>query len=270
MNPCSGLPADQFAEDYILGTLPEADSAAFEDHYFACPVCLGRLEALQAAREQLQSHPVQTQRAPIPWPSRIVAVVAIAATLIAVAFVYLGRHKTQQNDQAKSAPPTGTGQQAPGTPETSKSSVLARSVSSLADLNLPVYRVLSLRGPAGDPAYEEGMKAYASQDCPAARRDLAEVPAANKLSLAARFYTGVCLMHEGKYAEASVALQKVAGAGDTPQQEAAFYYLAQIAAAQNDPATARQKLEQTIALRGDFEKRARTELATLQNQISTQ
>jgi len=44
--------------------------------------------------------------------------------------------------------------------------------------------------------------------------------------------------------------------GDSPQQEAALYYLAQIALVHNDPTTARHYLARTIALRGDFERRA--------------
>jgi hypothetical protein len=260
------LPADQFAEDYVLGTLPETESAAFEDHYFACPVCLGMLEAVQAARMQLQAHPVQFKRAPIAWPYRIVALGAIAATLIAVAFVYQGREHRQQSTQAKTTPSSGSVEQ----PKSGQPAVIGRSVASLADLTLPTFRTFSLRGPAGDPAYEAGMKAYASQDCPTAEKHLAQVPAASQFGVAARFYTGVCLMHDNNLVEAAATLQKVANAGDSPQQEAALYYLGQIAVAQNDVASGDKWLNQTIALRGDFEKRARMELAKLQTQSSSQ
>jgi hypothetical protein len=55
----------------------------------------------------------------------------------------------------------------------------------------------------------------------------------------------------------------VGDAGDSPQQEAAFYYLAQIALADNDATAARHYLSQTISLHGDFEKRAHAELNQL-------
>lgn len=62
---------------------------------------------------------------------------------------------------------------------------------------------------------------------------------------------------------ATGTLHAVAGAGDSPQQEAALYYLAQLALAREDGPAARKYLKQTIALRGDFEKRARAELSEL-------
>jgi hypothetical protein len=58
-------------------------------------------------------------------------------------------------------------------------------------------------------------------------------------------------------------LRSVAEAGDSPQQEAALYYLAQIALAENDIPTARHNLSLVISIRGDFENRARAQLVHL-------
>jgi Flp pilus assembly protein TadD len=104
------------------------------------------------------------------------------------------------------------------------------------------------------------MKAYNAHDCPTAIKTLALVPAKDEDSLAARFYSGVCQMRDGNLPSASQSLHRIADAGDSPQQEAALYYLAQIALAQNDPTTARHYLARTISLHGDFERRARSEL----------
>jgi hypothetical protein len=107
------------------------------------------------------------------------------------------------------------------------------------------------------------MKAYTSQNCPGAVESLAQVPTQDDDSLAAQFYTGVCQMREGDLTGATSSLRHVESAGDSPQQEAALYYLAQIALACNDETTARHYLASTISLRGDFLTRARAELASI-------
>jgi hypothetical protein len=135
------------------------------------------------------------------------------------------------------------------------------TISRLADLTLPAFQPPNLRGQVGDPHFDAGMKAYARQDCPSAVMDLSQVPTQDNDSLAAQFYTGVCQMHEGDLAAASSSLRRVESAGDSPQQEAALYYLAQIALARNDATAARHYLASTIALRGDFLTRARAQLA---------
>jgi hypothetical protein len=102
---------------------------------------------------------------------------------------------------------------------------------------------------------------------------LAQVPAENSEARAAEFYSGACQMRLGDFATASGLLRKVADAGDSPQQEAALYDLAQIALAGNDPVTAHAYLLRTISLRGDLEGRAReqdgriTELVGQENGI---
>lgn len=37
-------PAEEVAEAYCLGRLPEPEARAFEDHYLLCPDCARRLE----------------------------------------------------------------------------------------------------------------------------------------------------------------------------------------------------------------------------------
>jgi hypothetical protein len=186
--------------------------------------------------------------------------------LIAVAFAFHARHPAQKPAMAANAA-AGRGtsplsQIAPSAPGTASSQPL-RAVSQLADLTLPAFQAANLRGQPGNPIFEAAMKAYTSQDCSRAVKTLARVPAGDEAGLAARFYRGVCLMHEGDLASATRTLRGVAATGDSPQQEAALYYLAQVALAGDDAAAARRELERTIALRGDFESRARMQLKRL-------
>jgi TolA-binding protein len=107
------------------------------------------------------------------------------------------------------------------------------------------------------------MKEYSRHDCPSAAKALAQVPAHDEDSLAAQFFMGVCQMHDGDAVAAARILESVANAGDSPQQEAALYYLAQVALERNDAGTARRYLTRTVSLHGDFESRARAELTSI-------
>jgi hypothetical protein len=139
-------------------------------------------------------------------------------------------------------------------------SLVAGAISRLADITLPAFQAPNLRGQNGDPHFDEGMKAYNRQDCPSAVRALSQVPVHDEDSLAAQFFMGVCQMHTGNLVTAAKTLESVANAGDSPQQEAALYYLAQGALERNDADAARRYLIRTVSLHGDFESRARSEL----------
>lgn len=261
MTNCKMNPAEEYVESYLQGTLAEVEAQEFEEHFFDCPVCLAKVEALQAVTHALRNQPRNPPKAPIPWPIRVAAFSAIAALLFMGFLGYRARKQPPQPSVASSpvTPAPSTKPSGPAKPSSPASSAL----SSLADLTLPAFRAPNLRGQSGDPHFEAGMKAYSSNDCPHAIKTLSQVPAADEDSSAARFYTGVCQMHDGDLATASQTLRGLAEAGDSPQQEAALYYLAQISLSRNDSTTARHYLARTISLRGDFERRARSELTNL-------
>lgn len=258
MTNCTRKPAEEYVESYLQGTLAEVEAQEFEEHFFDCPVCLAQVEALQAATHALRNQLRNLPKAPIPWPIRFAAFGAIAALLFLGFLGYRARHQPTQPSVA-SAPVAPAPNAAPSAPS-KPSSPASPTLSSLADLTLPAFQAPNLRGQSGDAHFESGMKAYTGHDCPTAVKSLARVPAADEDSLAARFYSGVCQMHDSDLDAASQTLRSVADAGDSPQQEAALYYLAQIALVHNDPTTARHYLARTISLRGDFERRARSEL----------
>ena len=261
MTSCNGRPADECLDAYLEGTLPENEARRFEEHYFDCPVCLGRLEALEAVARHLGTPAKTPLKAPIPWPVRARVYGAVAALVVLGFFTYSATHHPVQPTAADASP--ATARQVKPTVSAGPPPPAALAVSQLADLSLPAYRASSLRGGGDDASFDAGMKAYRAQDCAAAEKSLALVAAADENHLAAEFYRGACQMRDSNLPAATKTLRRVADAGDSPQQEAALYYLAQAALAGNDATTARHFLARTIALHGDFEGRARAQLSKI-------
>lgn len=255
MTHCTGEPAERWLTAYIEGNLPEEEALLFEEHYFDCPACLAQVEALQAVALQVRNQPRSPLKRPIAWPIQFAALGAIAAMLMVSLVVLRARREAHQQATAAAQPAP----QQPVSPAQAPSAAPA-AVTQLADLALPAFLASNLRGESRNPDFEAGMKAYAERDCVGAVNALARVPAEDDDARAARFYSGVCQMHAGDLAGASQRLRSIAAAGDSPQQEAAYYYLAQIALAGNDPPAARGYLTHAVRLRGDFEARARAEL----------
>jgi hypothetical protein len=268
MTSCTGTPAEQFLEAYLQGTLPDSDAISFEEHYFDCPVCLAKVEALQAVSRKLAEQPREPIKKPIPWPThtvvRLGAFAAIAALLLLGFFAFRFRSESKHSDVAATTPPTAP-PSAPANPGTQSrpSQMTTLAVSRLADLTLPAFQAANLRGQSRDAHFDAGMKEYSSHACQSAIKDLSQVPAQDQDAAAAKFYGGICQMRVGNLPRARVALVAVADAGDSPQQEAAFYYLAQTALLGNDSAAARRNLKSVIALHGDFEARAKAQLTQL-------
>jgi hypothetical protein len=258
---CTEKRAEEFVEAYLLGSLPEDEASAFEAHYFDCPECLAQVEAHQAVMTAVASVPRKPLRAPLAWPVRLAWVGALAATLV-LGFLVMRSMRQGQQPQIAKTPVAPAAQGSGATPvEAPKTAVAADGVvAELADLTLPPFRASNLRGQSRNANFDAGMKAYAGKDCASTLKDLKQVPAQDEDALAAHFFTGVCQMHLGDLNGASQTLKGVAGAGDSPQQEAAYYYLAQVTLAHGDAVAARRYLKQTIALRGDFEQRARQQM----------
>jgi TolA-binding protein len=261
MTNCIGTLADRCLERYIQGNLPEHEAREFEEHFFDCPECLAQVQAMEAVTAGLARHPVKIAKAPIPWPVRAGVLVAIAATLlIGIVSFRTFLPKAAQPAVAVSSKPGPVSPQPVTSPQLASPSSVSNAPAQLADLTLPAFRAPSLRGESENLHFEAGMKAYAAQDCQGAQKALSQVAPQDEEALAAQFYTGVCQMHDGELAAAQATLRKVDAAGDSPEQEAALYYLAQVALARQDSAAARHYLARTISLHGDFEQRARVEL----------
>jgi hypothetical protein len=258
MTKCTGSLAELNSLPYIEGTLSAREIEQFEEHYFDCPVCLARLQAIQAVGLELARNPIALPaelepRSRLGWPVWFWSAGAISAMLLVSVFTY-------KRIEVRPGKPTGALSQPQSPPQTQVPSQPAAKpvhLSQLADLTLPAFRLPNLRGESLDAHFEAGMKEYTNGNCSGTVAALAQVPAESGEARAAAFYSGACQMHLGDYASASQLLRNVANAGDSPQQEAALYELAQIALVGNDPATANAYLKRTIALRGDLEGKAR-------------
>jgi len=263
--PCIGATAEDQALAYLEGALPEREAEQFEEHYFDCPACLAQVQALQAAGQVLarqaavQLEPASRKRV-LAWPTAVWALGAVAALLV-VSVLWLRFFNAQ-----KVQPSTAHNSQAPQVikvPAPQPTSPVQVAVSELADLAMPVFVAPNLRGENEDARFLAGMKAYSSGNCADALANLAHVPTTVPESQAAHFYSGACQLHLHNLAAATADFGSVANAGDSPQQEASLYYLAQTALLSNDAPGARRYLKQTIELHGDFERRANATLSKL-------
>ncbi|UWZ84477.1 zf-HC2 domain-containing protein [Occallatibacter riparius] len=270
MSNCIGAPAREWLEQYVEGTLPEAEAERFENHYFECPVCLGELQALQAAQEALRRHPVAIE-APkrfFEWPTvwrPVAGFGAVAAALILGFFGYrVMEHAPQTGGNvavtqpAPSAVPPVQPSASQGQPTTQ-----VADLASIADLRLPQYQPPVLRDGSAESAFEHGMKQYIAGDCAGATQTLSQVDKSGPDGLAAQFYSGVCRIHSGDLRGAASILRQVASAGDSAYEESAYYYLAQIALAESNAAEARRDLNHVVSLRGDLVHQARKQLSEI-------
>ena len=252
MTDCIEAPAREWLERYVEGTLPEGESQSFEEHYFDCPACLSELQAIQAAQIQLKEHPVTARPRTriLHWPFMLSAGALAAALIVGLLTFNIMRRSSAPGPSSAAVQP----------PQPARSS---QQIAQLADLRLPPYRETILRGTAEDSVFARGMRQYASGACALSIRTLAHVKARSAYSRAAQFYSGVCAMKIGDYPAAENLLHSVASGADSPQQEWAWYYLAQIALVRSDVTGARQNLDQVIALHGDLESQAQKQLAEL-------
>lgn len=282
MSTCAGAPAEQFASLYVEGVLNEAEMNSFEEHFFDCPVCLAHVQTLQAVAQHFAQQSAQQQRAPVAaapqrksllswpapiWRSPVVSFMALAAVAIIAVLGY--RMLPSHNSPAPVAVNTPPAQPAPPSVPVPVASAPDNSVIQLADLTMPSFKGATLRGESGDPHFAAGMKAFARNDCKTAVPALAQVDHAQPEARAALFYTGLCQLHQQNLTAAHTSFTQVAAQHEAPEQEASLFYLAQLALLHNDAATAQRNLEHTIALHGDFERRARKQLVALKALPST-
>jgi hypothetical protein len=275
MTGCTGTPAELCALPYVEGTLPEHQVELFEAHYFECPVCFAYLQNLQTVSAVLSRRPSGKSENPAPkglltlQPKTWALGAAAAILLMAAVFSFRAFH---------SGPgPSTIARSIPAAPAAANPASVLRASSpaplkpsQLADLTLPAFVAPNLRGAQEDVRFESGMKDYEEGDCRDAIIELTKVPDRSEDVSAARFYYAACEIRLGNLPKAAAEMRKVAAAGDSPQQESALYYEAQIALAINNPAAAHRYLVQTIALEGDLEQKARNEDRKVQEFFSEQ
>jgi len=236
------------------------------------------------APTQNQSSSGRILRFPAPFSVRLLAFGSLAAALLVAAVltgIVLTRHP---NSPAASIQGNGTSNVAPGSQTASspgKTSVgngpadsnqpPDTEIASLADLHFPAYQISQLRGAdstsnadaAPHAAFASGMKLYAQGDCRRALTHLTAVPFATADGISAALYSGLCQLKQHALDQAQASFKRIVDAGDTPQLETAEYFLAQTSLLRGDKDGAKTWLASTIALRGDYEDRARNQRARL-------
>jgi hypothetical protein len=291
MTQCSGGPAEELAALYLADELSEQQSEEFEDHYVGCNRCHRMVLTLQQVGSELANNTSSAAtmpspdaqhetsrgkvlRFPAPFAGRLVVFGALAAALL-VAAILTGTLVTRNSRSTAATSAANTPQaaqqttQPAGNPPAVNQLPIATpqqvEVASLADMHLPGYEPGQLRdadtGNRRD--FTAGMQSYAKDDCQAALARLAKTPSGSEDALSASLYGGLCQLKTGSSARAESSFNHVIAAGDTPQLETAEYFLAQARLMQNDPAGARNWLNKTAALRGDYELRARRQLKQL-------
>jgi tetratricopeptide (TPR) repeat protein len=274
MKRCSGTPAELCALPYLEGTLPEIQVELFEAHFFDCPVCFSYLQDLQAVRGALSQpasgksqEPVRRGLTKVPvrlWTMAAAVAIVLMAAIVFFPTLYPGPKQPPLPRSVYAAPASDY----PANP-TPASRPSPLKPAQIADLALPPFVAPNLTGKE-DAQFASGMKDYEKGDCRGAVAELARVATPSADLRTARFYCAACEMQLGNLLEAATEMRKVAAAGDSPQQESALYYEAQIALAINNPAAAHRYLVQAIALQGELEQKARNEDRKVQEFFSEQ
>jgi hypothetical protein len=290
MTICNGERAEEVAEAYIQGSLSEFETERFEDHYFDCQPCFARLQAVQSIQQELASRPAMESFARERWRHRMFILAAVAAALIVGVLVTQSLRLRHEQTTASLAMPSpavtssngaNTTPSAPSLPAVPSKPTIpsvtppavsesdsgdkqsSNELTELADLSLPPFSANTLRGGEVQDDFTVGMQAYTRGDCAAALPSLASVPAENQDATAAQFYSAACELDSHRLGAAIADFRKVIHVGDSPQLEAANYYLAQAMLERGDASAARSYLQRTVALHGDYEQLARDQLQRL-------
>ena len=197
---CTTVDAPALAEAYVAGRLPDAERAAFENHFIACAACQREVRLADAVRTGIRAMHGAAQRA-APHRRRrlnrwIGAGLAVAAGLAAIAVL-----------------------------RTSTSPAFA----ALGDVREPpVYLGVAVRGKPGraDSLFDRAMIAYAARDYARAAAGLRTALAAGQDSVPTEFFLGASLLFSGDARGAAATLGRVVTKGDTPYRDEAQLYAA--------------------------------------------
>jgi len=223
---CEEARENGLAASYVAGVLTAEEMDAFEAHYFGCDACFADVEAMRLTRDALKRPRRKAAAAGKSW----VWMVGIAAAVLAG--VLLMR-------------PTPTAVVTPA-PTVAKVDRQTR-IMALATFERPAYSPVLQRG-ADDAAFEKAMVPYRKGDCAAALPLLSPMK-----SERARFFAGACLLETGNTSGGIAALENLGGL----YEEEAKFLLANAHLKTGDEKRARVALESLIALKGDWEAKAR-------------
>jgi tetratricopeptide (TPR) repeat protein len=253
------------AEAYVAGILSEAEQDAFEQHFFACPACLTRVQTLQDVADRLRQLPVPAPlpRTPTPgWTAAPWLGLALAAGLVAA----VGLWWRDGVAPAPDAPPVAAGPVSapnpapvpappttqPGNPPSTAPGERPSRAAVLTQLALvvpPRYVPLAVRGGDAPAAgsFDAAMAHYVAgrhREAAAALRALGEDSPADP---GIAFFWGVSELVIGRPAVAREALTRAVSADIQPYADEAHFYLAKAYLAEGAVDQARTELRYAAA-----------------------
>jgi TolA-binding protein len=239
---CLRPASDDDFERYLIGQMTDAEQQAFEEHYFGCDECFGRLEALRTIQSAARA--VKSRKAPRWWPQ---GAVGIAAAVAIAAGLWL--------EYGRRPPP-------PVRPSASLPTQRSDQFAELARFEAPTWNPVIVRGAseARSKAVREAMKTYHAGDYRSAARQLRAV---HPQTPEVEFYLGICDIESGDVAAGAAGLRRVIADGDTPWLEQAHFYLAKALLGSGDTAGASDQLKQVLAIHGDYAGEATKLLSAL-------
>ena len=228
---CPRPASDDDLERYVLGQMTDAEQQAFEEHYFGCDECFGRLETLRIIHSAART--VKTRSSPRWWLQGAAGIAAAVAIAVGLWLAY-GRHPRAPVQRSASVP-----------------AVKSDQFAELARFEAPSWNPVIVRGGGSTPskAVREAMRTYQAGDFRSAAQQLRAVrPRTPEVA----FYLGICEIESGNTAAGAQGLRQVIAAGDTPWLEQAHFYLAKALLGTGDAPGARAELRQVLTIHGDY------------------
>ena len=233
---CQITNREEQAERYVTGLLSEAESEAFELHFFSCSPCLSAVRTAEALTDALAERRIERARPSATWMRLAVA----AARVVAASLV------TLRSPGWLEPAPAGVDRQTPSP---------TNPYAKLASFEPPSPPSVTLRG-ATLPDLDRGLDLYRQRDFAGAAHAL-QAAARTTPDAVAPFFLGISLLEIGETDQGIAALKATVARGDSPYLEEAHLYLARAHFAKGDFLAAERELDLTIALNGDRGEEAR-------------
>lgn len=231
---CKVVTQEKIVERYSAAQLNEADTEAFEQHFFECEDCYRALQDHAAIRAALARAPRETLSPATPsrtdfnrWWLLAAAVLLAGLGLV----LWLAPWAGSPTDQV----------------------LIAASA-----VEAPPYEPRTLRSLAGEGelAFREAMVAYQEGDLDEAIPGLESAVALDEGLDKARFYLGACYLLEDEPEQAIASLNRVAETEGSPFQEWARFYRAKAHLRLGDLDAALEDLSEVISVGGELQTRA--------------
>jgi TolA-binding protein len=273
------------AERYVSGEMSELERTGFEEHFFACSVCFGTVQAVADARQVLEEQlstavaaPAASGRGlPLRWMA-LAATLVISAGLSAVVW----RGSTPLDvppsalpvSDAPVAPPQAMSPapaaQAPvraPNPALSNPPSAPDRLARWAAVTPPRYVALTTRSAQDEDedarTFNEAMTHYSAGRHRQAAEGLQTLADRAPAAAHVQFFLGISELMSGNVPRARGALQRSSESGVSPYADEAHFYLAKVALRAGDLTTGARELQIAVEREAGPEGEAARLLAEL-------